>query len=411
MKTGDGSTGPVTLEALAAATPAPDAWGERMNAFAIATGKTREWLEGALKPLVGEPGGGGALEALSDSAAVHDADLEKVLVNVDDGIPLGIFRKNLPKLRGPQGISNAGSSADGTVSYAVLPTVPEDASFLEMLRVGGVLKPSKTEVISAIKAALASRLNLFDLPDVITQKMESWSEEQEEPVGENFFELRKLVTTRKYSEVLSVLKVEGSFMTESRKKAFLHKLDVYFWPEVRSFYDVLKQWQEALVSGMSNPGMLLGILAMGQQAGGMPAGALMQPPDGAPVRDSAEGVINQINKVFAGVGIPVARALAYDATRIKTVLEESTLPASIGAASREQMLKMLGVGVAADYVRLEQNLTRFVLALMDLPRVASGQEEQVYLLSMSQLGASIPWDKLPDGSGRSAGLKGRREQL
>ena len=102
----------------------------------------------------------------------------------------------------------------------------------------------------------------------------------------------------------------------------------------------------------------------------------------------------QINKVFAGVGIPVTMALAYDAMRIKEVLENASLPMQIGAPNREQMLKMLGVGVTADYVRLERNICRYALGIMEYPNVTAGQEDLAYLQSLWMLGSQIPWDRL-----------------
>ena len=390
------------------ATAVSSAWDERIGTFATAVGKSAEEITNAVKALVGEPGSS-ALEALSDPAAVLDTDLQSVLVSDGPKIPLGIFRKNLSKLRGPQVAVSPSGSGDATPSFDVLPSVPEDSSFLEMLRVGGVLKPAKTEVISAIKAALAYKLGLYDLPDVIVARMEEFAEGQEEPASESFYKIRNLVVKRNYAEVLSVLGVEGSFATEGRKKTFLGRLEENLWDEVRSFYEQLHSWQDSWMAGAANPGMALTMLAMANtgRPGMMPPG-MMQPPETAPVRDAAEAVIDKINKVFAGVGIPIARALAFDATRIKGVLEDATLPASIGATSREQMLKMLGVTVGADYVRLERNITRFVLATMELPKVPSGNEEYSYLGAMLQLGASIPWDKLPGGSGRAGIGAGRR---
>jgi len=401
---------PMKIDGDTAATPAPvtpNLWDERISSFSTAGGKSAEEITNAIKALVGEPGPS-ALEALSDPTAVLDTDLQSVLVNDGPKIPLGIFRKNLTKLRGPQVPVSAPGSGDATPSFDVLPSVPEDSSFLEMLKVGGVLKPSKTEVISAIKAALAYKLGLYDLPETIVARMEEFAESQDDPVGESFYKLRNLVVKRNYAEVLSVLGVEGSFATEGRKKTFLSRLEENLWDEVRSFYDQIYAWQESWMAGAANPGMALTMLAMANtgRAGVMPPG-MMQPPETAGVRDAAEAVIDKINRVFAGVGIPIARALAFDATRIKGVLEDATLPASIGATNREQMLKMLGVTVGADYVRLERNITRFVLATMELPKVPSGTEEYSYLGAMLQLGASIPWDKLPGGSGR-AGIGARR---
>jgi hypothetical protein len=126
----------------------------------------------------------------------------------------------------------------------------------------------------------------------------------------------------------------------------------------------------------------------------------MQPPPTDGLRDAAESVIQQINKIFAGLGIPVARALAFDAQRIKEILETPTLPAQIGAPNREQMLKLLGVAVPSDYVRLERNVTRYALAVLEIERLTAGQEELQFLTALMMLGSQIPWDRL--------GVPGRR---
>jgi hypothetical protein len=380
-------------------TETSSAWEARIGLFAKAVSKTPEEITNSLTPLVGEAGQD-ALDIVSDPTVILNSDLQTALV---DGlkIPLGVFRKNLATLRGPQKtiVASAASAGDALVSLDVLPSVPEDSSFLEMLKIGGVLKPAKTEVIAAIKAALAYMLGLYNLPEIIIAKMETFAEEQDEPAPEAYYTLRRLVVSRSYADVLSVLGIEGSFVTESRKKAFLAKLDANLWDEIHGFYDRLSSWQDTWMKGVSNPAMALTMLAMGSSGarGIMPPG-MMQPPETDSVRSAAEEVINKINKVFSGVGVPIARALAYDATRIKAMLEQPSLPASIGATNREQMLKMLGTTVGSDYVRLENSLARFVLAVMELPNVPSGNEELVYLGAMMQLGASIPWDKIPGGS-------------
>lgn len=308
----------------------------------------------------------------------------------------------------PEPISEVVTSNQQVGSLDLLPAVPENDSFLELLKVGGVLKVGKIEVISAIKAAIAASLGLYDLPDTLKKLMEDFAETQEEPVTEQYFELQNMITTRNYAEVLSVLKIAGNFMTETRKKAFLGKLNTELWEAIRSFQIQLSQWQEKWLAGISNPGMLLAAMGTGKAGLALPPG-MMQPPDASDIRDEAEAVINRINKVFAGVGIPVARALAYEATRIKGILEAPGLPAAIGATNKDQMLKTIGIAVGADYVRLERNITRFALSIMELPNVAAGNEELAYLSAMIQLSLAIPWDKLTNMSNTTVIGKTGRE--
>lgn len=295
-------------------------------------------------------------------------------------------------------------SAPRTASMDILPSVPDDTSFLDMLKVGGVLKIQAVDVIAAMRAAIASTIGLYALPDALIERMEQFAKEQEEPVGESFYRLQKLITSRSYGEILSAIGVSGNFVSDKRKKELLVRLNDQLWPALYGFQTQLKNWADTWNQTGANPTMLLQTIAMGLSGGkaGMPAGMMMQPPDTAGLRDEAEAVITQVNKVFAGTGIPVARALGSDAVRIREVLEEPTLPAAVGSATKDQMLKTLGIAVGADYIRLERNITRYALSIMELPNVSAGNDEYAYLAAMLQLGAAIPWEKLlePSGSGR-----------
>lgn len=378
------------------------AWNERVGQFAQGVSKNLEQVNEVLKPIVGDPSDD-ALKILGDREAVPDTDLIEAFKSLV--IPSGVLKTHLAKLRGPVAIAT-GERVAGTVYDNILPSVPEDQSFLELLKVGGVLKVGTTEVLSAIRAAIANRLGLYDLPNILKEKMEKFAEEQDEPVGEEFFKLRRLIVSRNYADVLSVMGVEGSFMSEARKKSFLQKLDQNMWGALDGFHKQLVGWYEAWTAGAANPAAMMTILLMGQtgKSGVVMPPNMMTPPETAGLHDEAEAVINSINKVFSGVGIPVARALAYDATCIKGVLENVALPAAVGATSREAMLKMLKLGVGADYTRLERNITRFTLAIMEFPKITTPNEEYAYLGAMIQLGATIPWDKVTSKAGIGAQL-------
>ncbi|MDO8424882.1 MAG: hypothetical protein Q7S70_03005 [bacterium] len=368
-------------------------WEDRVGLFAKAVSKSAEEIANILKGICGEPGAS-ALIVLADASASPDNEIIELMSGEPLKIPKGVIRKNLSLLRGPQQPVVA-AEVRGP-SFDVLPTVPDEDNFLQMLKVGGELRVGPAEVISAVRASLASRVGLFELPNILVEKMEAFAEQLDQPCSPKFYELQKMVTQRSYAEVLSVLGVDGRFVSERRKTALLARLNDVLWPALVSFQGQLKGWQDSWTAGVSNPGVILAALAMGQSQSGvgmLPPG-IMQPPETGGIRDAAEGVIDQINKVFAGMGIPVARALAYDASKLKQVLEDEALPASIGAANKEQMLKLLGVGVAADYVRLERNITRYALSIMELPKVTAGNAEYAYLGAMIMLGNQIPWDTL-----------------
>ncbi len=375
-------------------------WVEQVLAFATAVGKTPEEIEKAIITVVGEP---------SDDALALLADSENATVELlkdafkDLAIPPAKFNGHLQKLRGKPAVVEAAISAATPNTFdAVLPNVPDDESFIIALKTGGELKVNPTSVLSAIKAAIADKLGFFNLPKSIKEKMEKFAESIDEPVSPEFFKLQKLVTTRNYADVLNALGVEGQFMNDARQNAFLKKLDVNLWGSLKSFYDQLVQYQNAWMTGVSNPAAMMAVIAMGQAGanmGGVLPPGMMSPPDTAGLHDEAEAVVNSINKVFAGVGVPVANALGYEATRIKQVLENPALPPSLGVINRDQMLKSLGVAVGADYVRLERNITRFTLAIMEFPNITDPNKESAYIAAMMQIGATISWDKLGLSSG------------
>lgn len=371
-----------------AAAPAADVskWDEFIAPFAKAVGKEVSAVTESLKKYLGGIGEAEIVLLQSD----EDTPLDEIKGALGD-VSMPKLRKAVKALRKIQEIEAPAVVAGP--SYDILPMVPDDNSFLDMLKVGGVLKVGKVEVIAAIRAALANRTRLYDIPNLLAKKMEVFAQEQDEPCTEDFYKLRKMVTKKNYAEVLAVLNVEGSLMSNARKDKFLATLDSILWDSLKQFQDQLQGWFNTWQQGMQNPGNMVAAITamMAGGRGGLPAG-MMAPPETATLQDSAEGVIDRINKIFAGMGIPIARALAWDANNIKETLENSALPTQLGATSKDQMLKMLKVNVTADYVRLERNITRYALSIMEYPNVTAGDSEIAYLTALFQLGSAIPWD-------------------
>lgn len=365
-------------------------WAKKVQPFAVAVGKSLEEVTEALKAEVGEPGPQ-ALEALASEEYTPFESLKQALASLS--IPPAILRKNVGLLREEKKVAVSDAGAMARYS-AVLPSIPDDTSFVESLKIGGVLKVGITEIVSAVKAALADRVKFYDLPGLLKNRMEETAETLEEPCSAEYYELRKMVLKRSYSEVLTALGIEGSsFITEAGKAGFLKKLESLLWNEVENFHGSVLAWNKSWMDTAGNPGVLAAAMTSAMGGGGIPTG-MMQPPDTAHLRDAAEATIMTINKVFAGHGIPLVRALAYEAQKIKEVLENPKLPMMVGAENRERMLKLLGVDVAGDYVRLERNLVQYIVAIMEYPKTAQDQSEVIYLNAMLQLGSSIPWSKL-----------------
>lgn len=304
----------------------------------------------------------------------------------------------------------AASSVSMASFEGVLPVVPDDASWLAALKAGGVLKVDQSTVISAIRAALAHRAGLYGIPEKLSVLMEEFSDKNEEQVDPEFFRLRKALIRRSYAEIFEAIDgLDGSYVTETRKRQLFGRIDAGLWPAIIEFYEQLKSWQDAWMKGAANPALMMNAIAAMSGGGGVMPPGMMAPPDTGGLRDYADAVADAVNKVFAGTGVQIAAALAYDAAKIKETLANPRLPALIGVANRDQMLRRLDVAVSATYPRLELNLVRFVLAVMGVKDQPAGNEELSYFGALFMLGSQIPWDQL-GGAGRSGptGIGGSR---
>jgi hypothetical protein len=362
---------------------------EELRKQLIDLGLTEEQIEKLVVEGLNEP---------SDMQLLSEQDLKE-----KTGAGLIVIKKVIaafaPKVETPS------TTMAFTATSDILPDVPSDKSWLEALCSGGVLKVEQSTVIAAIRAALASSLGLYELPNKLVIKMEGFAEENADPAPEDFFKIRKMLTRHNYAEIFAAIDgLDGNFVTEGRKKAFLTKVDDVLWTEINSFYLQLKSWVESWQQGAAGPAMMMSVLASFASGTKMPAG-MMAPPDTGVLRDGAASLNDSINKIFAGVGVQISAALAYEASKIKEIIENPKLPSMLGAANRDQMLRMLGADVPATYPRLETNLTRFVLGILKIKDIAAGEEELQYFGSLYMLGSQIPWDKFDKGIGASLGKK------
>jgi len=379
-------------------TPAPSQaqiWNDYISPFAAAIGSTPEDVTQRLATVVGEPGRD-AIDALRNEEYTPFSDIQAAL----PAVPVARLRKAVAEnLRtaggtGPAATLNPMNSVSLDTSLGILPTVPDDTSLLAQLKASASLKVSQPTVVLAARAALAERCGYFQIPNLLIDRMEAYAESLEETVGEDFYKLRKLISQRNYAEIYEGMPgVDGTFVSQKRRDAFLRRLDTLLWPALLSFQSQLKAWGESWQQGMMNPAATMALLFSGGGASHALPPGMLQPPPTDTLRDAADAVNVQINKVFAGVGVPVAMALGYDALKIKEVLDNPSLPSQIGAANRDQMLKMLGVAIAPDYARLEENLVRYLLAVLKYPSVTP-DAELGFLTALTMLGGQIPWDKL-----------------
>lgn len=330
------------------------------------------------------------VETVADLSQLTEADLTEA------GLKLVKARKLVDDVK-PAKTSTPDAAANILALDGLLPQVQDDESWLKALKTGGVLKIDKSTAMAAVRATLAKRVGLFDVPAKLVAAMEEFAEESEEQVDPTFFALRKQMTRRNYADIFAAVEgLDGAYVTDKRKEKLLTRLDSVLWPAIVSFDGQIKAWYEGYRQQLMGPDLLTSI-AESFRGGGVASEVLM---DTAVLHDAADTVKDAINRVFAGTGVQIAAALAYEATEVKKSLEDPRLPSFVGAANREQMLKKLDVAVPPSYPRLETNLTKYVLAVMGLEDQASGTEEIQYVKALWALGSQIDWTQLGSGDRR-----------
>lgn len=292
---------------------------------------------------------------------------------------------------------------------SVLPTVPADDAWLSILKTGGVLKVDQATYIAAIRAALADRTQLYQVPQKLVEALEKFAYDADEPVSADFYKLMNQLTRRNYGDLFSAIDgLNGTFVSEKRKKELLSRINTYLWPAVAHCYQQLNAWQQAWVNGF-NPSLIMASYIPGGGVA-LPPG-MGQAPDTSPLHDVGDDLRNALNKTLAGPGSVVASAMAYDYRQIKSVLEDSSLPAKIGAANREQMYKRLGLTVDASMIRAEMNIVKFIMGFVQTDGIAADNEIGYYT-ALFTLGSQINWSQLglavskPDDGGPFTTLSG-----
>lgn len=387
---------------------------------------TRTSLDGLKEKLVALLGSDANVDDILEKAAgdgLKDTGGALVL-KVDDWIGYGVAkvpaRQLVAQLQQDAVAANAAEAASSATTSSpgigamLLPQVPEDEDFLKQLQIGGIAKMKPQDVMAAVRALIANQLGLFELDERLLAAIAAQAESNDETYPEIYYDLERARSKKAHADVLKALDVPGRFVTESRKRQFLDRIG-NIWSVLGDFHTMLEGWQSNWQSRMSNPGAMMASMAAMMSGGGQAAaaaGGFMDAPDTAPIVDATSGVIDKLNKMFSGPGIPVARALAADALQLRSQLEKNELIAAVGATSREEMLRKLGIGVTADVIRAERSALQFVLGVLQLTEVPDNQLP-MYIVALKELGSNIPWARLQSGdaSETGAGAAGKKPPM
>ena len=347
------------------------------------------------------------VEDIDDLTSLEVADLTGAGMKLAKARKLVAELKNTSKPAAPA-VAAAETRAIQSQFEALLPSIPTDESWLNALKTGGILKVDESSYIAAIRAALADRAGLYNVPDALSKAMEKYADETEEQVDPTFYALRKSLTRRAYGDIFAAIDgLDGTFITDARRKEFLSRIRETLWPAIAESYHALDGWYQTWRASFSDPSMLIAAIG-GGFSGGAAGMSMITPPDTAQLHDAGDTLVDSINRVFRGTGVQVAAAMAYDANTIRNTLEDPRLPSMVGVKNREMMLKKIGASVSSNYIRLEQNLVKYVLAFAKHDTVTSDVEVN-YFVALWQLGTQINWNELGvSNTGGVTGLTGKR---
>ncbi len=346
------------------------------------------------------------VEDVDDLASLEVEDLTGAGMKLAKARKLVKELKSIAKPAAAPAVDAAETRAIQSQFEALLPSIPTDESWLNALKTGGILKVDESSYIAAIRAALADRAGLYNVPEALAKAMEKYADETEEQVDPTFYALRKSLTRRTYGDIFAAIDgLDGTFITEKRRKEFLSRIRDILWPAIAESYQMLDGWYQTWRASFSDPSMLIAAIS-GGFSGGAAGMSMITPPDTAQLHDAGDMLVDSINRVFRGTGVQIAAALAYDANVIRNTLEDSRLPSMIGVKNREMMLKKIGASVSSNYIRLEQNLVKYVLAFAKHDTVTSDVEVN-YFVALWQLGTQINWKELGNAT-EMTGLTGKK---
>lgn len=275
----------------------------------------------------------------------------------------------------------------------VLPAPSTNESFLKALQTGGMLNISDATYEAGLRVYLADTFGLYEVDDRILDAMDKWADDCDAAVPNAYWDVYDSITRRDYSDLFSAMKrgPKSSYANPKRRKVFKSRVRDELLPAIRDAYNALDGWYKSEMAATSNPGLYFdGMMRMMSGAGVGGLGVTHAPTD--PVLDASNTLKDKINHVFRGTAGPVAGALAKDAIDAIEHLNIPDLPLYTGSPNRDMMLKKLGIGITANYVRLEQSLVRFVLGYVKFDEAVGN--EVPYLYSLWTLGTQIDWGLL-----------------
>lgn len=413
-------TVPVHTDTLPAPLPT-SRWDIAVATLGSALGISPDAVNAALIPSYAPDRSDATLDALADASIMTDADFRSAFPAVSHIArrrAVAAFRTSvLPTVNVTAPVTTPPPAPVAPVAAvpvsSVLLTPPFGDSLLNALRTGGRLNGSLTpeDVHYALTAYGYQLAGVYDLPEKIADAMVRESRAAQVPPSESFYKLYESLSARQYGDVLKVIGVRGTWVTDKSKREFIAGMRDTVIPAVNRLATAVKDFMTVQSAQYANPAMLMGAIAGAMGGTGfnpLAAGITM---DVSGVRNAAEDVATAANRLFAEPHtLPTARAMAAEGTQIIGFLSPEYVIAA-GFKTREMMLNTMGVHVSEATLRTEQAVERLVFNALRFPGltdndVARATTELAMMLSTLDVSSFYNYSDAP-ADGRKAFRDGR----
>lgn len=359
-------------------------WNLVVGRFAKDINKDLKAVSDQLSVLVGDPSDS-ALDLVLNPNLVKDEDLTQICTALS--VPLAIARNAIANLRGvatkPQAHNNAPNAqvqnlASAQSNYlSLIADIPMGDSFIKAMSMTTRLKVDELSIIALTKAYVANIHGIFDVMKKIHEKGEANLRRLRTPAPASLIKLMQALTKKQYSAIFSALDVDvtASMINEENRLMLLKGFQDTTLPFVQKFVNTsMKAWVEDYNQNSLNLGNLVKAISGG--------GLVDQTTETDSLRMEASAINDILNSNFAVYGLYCAGALAYEAHKVKELLQDPQYMTLLGAQSQEDMLSMIGSNVSDGDVMLETRLCQLLIGLKRLadPSFADVTPESIVTL-------------------------------
>lgn len=275
---------------------------------------------------------------------------------------------------------------------SLLADVISEEDWMQALEQNGFLNFEDKTYLAGFKAILAMNMGVFSSVEKLEQMVYDYALKNGLPAPLFYYDLQAILTRRKYGMIFAVsnqyndrYKGVPIYATGDDVNELMGRIKSILIPTVLKTAQDLSDWFMKLNSMSQSDFFMNATLGMN-----IPQNSY---PSTAPLYDAGKNLRIQINKTFAGNGIQKALAIHNEYKCFVQVLNDESLPKSVGAVDRDAVLAALGFDPNAAAVRSEKFILQYVMSMINVEKLAA-KNEMVFFRELYSLMRQIDWSAL-----------------